>query len=437
MADEATRAAIAAAVTAALTAAGLGPTAPPAATTFALTPASVNQNVINMSTTHGAKLYKAATEPLKTTFSLDKPNVRVLLEELHIRASASGWDNIFLINIAETGEPANVKDLLTQHGQIPISKIQIATRAYLNQEVRDRQSNYQLYICLTATVDTETTKTMSNDKSAFIVTPTGGTPTNCGVSYLKTLLSKAKVDTRATTSHIRTSLGKLRDYIDDPYKQNIKALNEYVREQMTLLSNRGETSTDILIHLFTGYEECTDKEFKDYIKRIKDEYNEGRIELDYKQLMDKAEVKYKSLVQDGKWNAPSEEQEQIVALQAQIATLKKPKAAPKDNKSNKGKKGKDKGDSKGKKKDKDGKTIEVKTPAGKTKTFKGKWAWRGIKPKSGESNTKEFDGKTWHFCTHHGYWVMHKSTDCELGDKKNDKITAAMAQLGIEDIQEE
>jgi len=39
--------------------------------------------------------------------------------------------------------------------------------------------------------------------------------------------------------------------------------------------------------------------------------------------MTKAEKKYKNLVLNRKWNAPTEEQEEIVALRAQVKTLKK------------------------------------------------------------------------------------------------------------------
>jgi hypothetical protein len=79
-------------------------------------------------------------------------------------------------------------------------------------------------------------------------------------------------------------------------------------------------------------------------------------------------------------------------------------------------------------------------------TFKGKWAWRKVKPKQGEKLTKKFEGEPWDWCEHHGYWCKHTTADCEKfkneQKKKNSSadasnITAAMAQLGIEDVVEE
>ena len=56
-----------------------------------------------------------------------------------------------------------------------------------------------------------------------------------------------------------------------------------------------------------------DKNFARYIQAKEDEYNEGGIK-DPKQLMMRASNKYRTLVEDKVWNAPTEEDNKILAL---------------------------------------------------------------------------------------------------------------------------
>ena len=87
-------------------------------------------------------------------------------------------------------------------------------------------------------------------------------------------------------------------------------------------------------------------------------------------------------------------------------------------------------------------TIINRSTGGK-RTFRGKGSWRNITPKVGEPHSKTHEGDTWHYCTHHGYWAAHKSSECEMEKKrkasqtKQDGITAAMAEVGVEDVYED
>jgi hypothetical protein len=52
-------------------------------------------------------------------------------------------------------------------------------------------------------------------------------------------------------------------------KNNVLKFHEYVKFQLNTLSAKGETSTDIIINLLTGYLACTNKKFTDYKMNIK------------------------------------------------------------------------------------------------------------------------------------------------------------------------
>ena len=395
---------------------------PPAVAPFARSPALANAGaVIDYSTPTGTKLYKAATAPLATTFSLDEPNIRVFLFELTARANEFGWSEVLNIDIGTANNPDNV-NLLTQHGRVTAAKCRTTAETYINGNTRRSQNNYQLYKCLTESVDAETKKTMANEFDDYTVTVQNNAY-QCGATYLKVLLAKAEVDTRAMAAHVRMNLIKLPEYMKTLAKDDIKVFNDYVKEQLKILTSRGETTTDLIANLFNAYRACGDKKFVKYIDDLKDRYDEGE-DMSPEHLMTKALVKYQTLNLESEWNAPTEEERDIIAMRAQITELR----AELSGKS-----------TKTKKKPKEDKT-DKRTPA-KAKSFKGKWAWRHVSPKDGEPHAKTFEGEQWQFCEHHGYWCKHATEACEKNKQQQSQeskdITAAMADVGIEDVEED
>jgi hypothetical protein len=113
--------------------------------------------------------------------------------------------------------------------------------------------------------------------------------------------------------------------------------------------------------------------------------------MSLKDYMASALTKYKTLKMKGQWEAPSPEQEQIIALSAAVSSLraKAGKSAAKSNA------GKEKRQSEGKEK-------------GPRKN-EGPYAWKDVAPKSGDPNTKSFKGKTYHWCVNHDHpqWTLH------------------------------
>ena len=142
----------------------------------------------------------------------------------------------------------------------------------------------------------------------------------CGVTYLKLLIQKAEVDTRATAAHIRRNLTQLNVYMLKEAKHDIIKFNQHVNKQISALASCGEISNDIIINLFTGYLSCSNKKFVEYIEKCQDEYEDGA-DITYQTLMQKAEKKYQSRILNDEWNSLSLEQEEIIALKAKVAYL--------------------------------------------------------------------------------------------------------------------
>jgi hypothetical protein len=98
----------------------------------------------------------------------------------------------------------------------------------------------------------------------------------------------------------------------------------YVNDQLNTLAARGESSNDIIINLLTGYLACSDRKFTEYIEKWRDDYEDGE-SISYQDLMRKGERKYQARMMNGVWNALSQEQEEIIALKARLASIKAPK----------------------------------------------------------------------------------------------------------------
>jgi hypothetical protein len=142
--------------------------------------------------------------------------------------------------------------------------------SYINSTTRKRQNNYQLYVCSYNSVDDYTKRILANEEAIYTL---NGPP--CGITYLKLIIQKAEVDTCASASYIRRNLTQLDHYMLKEANNDITKFSEYVNDQLNTLAIRGETSTDIIINLLTGYLACSDRKFTEYIEKCKDEYEEG------------------------------------------------------------------------------------------------------------------------------------------------------------------
>jgi hypothetical protein len=207
---------------------------------------------------------------------------------------------------------------------------------------------------------------------------------------LKVIIRESHIDTNATVSHIRTQLSSLDTYLPT-IGHDIGKLNDYVTSLHDALLARGEVSNDLLVNLFKGYKSSSDRRFVAYIEKKEEDYEDGTASISPQQLMTLAKNRYEVLVEKGIWNAPSLEEEKIMALESTIKKLQSSKRKAQSN-------------SQGTKK------SDKKGANSKNKPLP---AWVNEKPKPGEVKTREVDGKVWHYCDHHGRWTHHKADECK------------------------
>jgi len=406
----ATATAAAAAATAALNAlppggapAGGNQGFPPPAPVFALSPALVNAGAfLDLNTASGAKLFKTGSQSLSQTFDFsDHSDLQVFLDLLKTKTQVQGWARVFSVPVTIAGNVVN-HNLLTNYGLIPLADVTNDALSYVDTQTKVAQDSFMAFQCIFASLETVFLKTITMESSQYHV---GQSHTPSGALLLKVIIMRAHVDTRATVSFIREALSKLDDKMS-AFDSNITKFNTYVKAQVISLEARGESTNDLLVNVFKGYNMAQDEDFGHFVKRKKDAYDEGA-DITVASLMDAAENKYKTRVLTGEWSAPTKEQEQILALTAQVNQLRLATTPPAK-----------------KEKQRNGQshTPNPKKIASKAKLEREKkWAWKKILPKEGEPVTKVVDGTSYHLdCEHHPkQWVCHTSEECSKNPKNN------------------
>ena len=238
-------------------------------------------------------------------------------------------------------------------------------------------------------------------------------------------LSSLRVDNPASPMHIREMLIESKRKLL-LLKGNITEFNQWVRKQMGRLHAREQEAVDLLYYLWKAYKAAPDEEFVTYIKDLKSHCDDGRAPFTAEDLMVRAENKYEARLLDEEdvWGKPTEEQEKIVAMNAEINSLKKKRSSA----SCKANKPKEKAKKQAPKK------ASSKKPADKKKKTNEKWAWKNKPPK--ESDTKEndafvktFETKKYFWCKNHnngaGMWTLHHPSECESDPETNRTTTNA------------
>ena len=151
-----------------------------------------------------------------------------------------------------------------------------------------------------------------------------------GNILLKIIIRESHLNSNATTTSIINQLSSLYQFITT-IGCDITKFNVHVQMLLEGLASRGETTHNFLSNLFKGYAATSDTTFTSYIKRKQEEYEDGT-NIKTTALMSLADKKYKTLKIKGTWNAPSQEEEEILALKTEIEKLKQfqkdPPSAP-------------------------------------------------------------------------------------------------------------
>ena len=347
---------------------------------YSLMPGDFSEKPLDYKSAGDAKLYKQAIAKLGSEFGLDAGKLHLFLSDLNNRGNSHGWDSILTIPTAN-----GKKNLLKQYGQVTLADAKADAALYLSKTkvTKKGQLQMQLYNCLYASLTEQARERLTLRMSDYTVNTV-----TCGTMFLKVIIAETYMDTNATTKFIRDNLSNLDKYIVD-VESDIQKFNQYVQLQLDNLAARGEGTSDLLINLFKAYKCASDSKFVRYIEDKEVSYEEGK-PIEPKELMRLALLRYNSAKTNKSWNAPSEAEEKIIALAANLAKAKKEAAAGKGKKGDQKKKG-----------------------AKKKKSKKDLPDWVETEPKEGEPKKKDWKGKPMHWCPKHKAWTRHTPEQCE------------------------
>ena len=326
-----------------------GATAAAAATVnqagFSLTPYNMGNNILDYSTPEGRKHYDRATEKLnEVKYDCQSDNLRSFLEDLTRRANAFGWSmqatGILQIPKVLNDPTQGYYDLLSNYGEVDFDHLRQYESTIIGQATRAAQDSAQLYNCLMNSLSKEATDTITIWKDDYFLNDHPS-----GTLLLRVIICESYIDTNVSATAVREKLNSLDLYMAT-IDSDIAKFNSYVKQQLATLAARGETTQDLLTNLFKEYLACADPIFCRYMEKKQEAHDEGTT-IDPNHLMKWAKIKYGIIKEKGLWNAPTREEQQILAMKAEVNNLKKnkdkkrgPKNAQNPTKQNNPQKGK-------------------------------------------------------------------------------------------------
>ena len=376
---------------------------------FYLNPASAMVGILDFSQVETRKYYHKATARLdkEELFDCTPDNMNHFLKTFCQRANEYGWDDdvtgVLMIPDDHQDPNSELKYLPTHYGEISIDTITRFEKSYLGGAQRLAQDSYMIHKCLMNSLSKEGKMKVESWEREYLITNDAGTMVPSGNLLLKVIIRESHLDTNATTQSIRMKLSNLDEYIVK-IESNIIKFNGYVKLLVNNLAARGQRTEDLLTHLFKGYQAASDRTFVRYINEKIERYEEGE-DIHSDTLMQLADNKFRLMKERGTWDAPSAEEEKILALQAEVEKLK-----------NRKRKSDRQSDSKTKKT-----TSSKKKPskAGK-KPQQEKPDWMHTRPAEKDLHKpRVWNGKDWWYCHPDtggkcdGEYRRHKPSQCE------------------------
>lgn len=361
----------------------------PATFHFSLSPGMSTNQIINFATREGSRIYETATKQIgEERFDCDPGRMRAFIEEFSIRAINFGWHTVFEIpnDLNELEPVQHTTNLLSNYGDISLEHIQEHARTYVTAHSRAAQDSYMAFNCLLSSLSATAIDRITIWRDQYMI---NGVPS--AACLFKIIIRETYIDTNATVTHIRTQLSSLDQYLPT-IQHNITKMNQHVKQLLEGLAARGETTSDLLANLFKGYKAASDRNFVTYIMKKEEDYHEG-VNMTPDHLMTLADNKYKTLLQLNQWNAPSPEEEKILALEAKLQQLtsKRNNKLPNDRKGN----------------------SKRREPRNNERP-----EWMANPPKENEPKEKTVEGETYYWCPTHKFWGKHKPVDCRLASGK-------------------
>ena len=397
---------------------------------FYLNPASAMVGVLDFTDVESRKYFHKATKKLDSEelYDCTPGNMHHFLKLLKHRANENGWDSdvtgVLWVPEDHQDQSSELRYLPTEYGRLTMEQIANFERSYLGGQTRAAQDSYMVFKCLMNSLSKEARMKIEAWEEEYLILNDQGTKIPSGNLLLKVIIRESHLDTNATTQSIRMKMSNLDQYMMK-IGSDITKFNGYVKLLESSLTARGQRSEALLTHLFKGYLAASDKVFVKYITEKMDRYEEGD-EMSADALMQLADNKFRLLKERDEWDAPSAEEEKLLALEAEIERLKKGKKRKSEAKEQKG-------------------SSNNKRNNNKSSKNKGmdKPSWMFKRPSDDELHKpRKWNGKDWWYCGNEtggkcdGEYRRHKPQDCRgnaFKKSKSEKKPSEGAKQRIEE----
>jgi hypothetical protein len=299
--------------------------------------------------------------------------------------------------------PAIDRNILDNYGTVTLYECQVHAAGYMIAAItREGQNSVMLYNFLFDSLTTEGLNKVNIDPEVFTINDEQD-----GLCFLRTIITKAQMDTIGTVQTLRSAIGALPTKIVE-MTANIEEFHQHVNTLTNTLDSYGQTYPELIMNLFKSYTLIEDNEFKTYILYLRFGYNANPQEYNPRILMNNVENAYKLRIEEGTWTPGIDSKvDEITALKAEIEAFK----VTINEKGNRGN-----GNGNGR--------MDTKARA-------EKYAWKKVPPSASDPKTKGFEGRTYHWCRHHKMWTIHTEAQCDPNFSRRSNNPSAAVEPAI------
>ena len=186
-----------------------------------------------------------------------------------------------------------------------------------DHDTRKGQNNAKMWRCLMASLTDDAKAKVIAFCKEFEHVENNQTFTSAPL-LLKTMMRLATLDNKATSEKLRSNLRELLAYAAKV--KNVDEIHTYFDVNYSQLKAQGEEYDDKLPTLWQAYAQAGDATLVKYADNLHTKYFDGELpaNFDHVELMRRMKAEFDYLVSRGTYGALSPEQEQIIALKAEL-----------------------------------------------------------------------------------------------------------------------
>lgn len=369
---------------------------------FARLPGYQNSNPLDFMKEADLKFFHRATDGLDEKFALKEDSLGTFLALVKDRANIYNWKTVVTV----PDKDGVNRNLITNFGQVTIENCRDHVMTFAHLPNRTAQNDIMLYFFVVNSLTSDACLNVLGQEETY-TNNIAGEVVPSGAMMLKKIIGISSIDTMAKVLLLRDEIAALPHKMVD-LKGDVREFNLYAQRKRDDMLSRGQGVEELIAHLFRAYLQSPDENFVRYIQSKKDKYEEdGSVTAD--QLMALSLVKYDLIKQQNA--AASEGEERVIAMRVSQTGSNSNNTISNDERfvamettirllqerltqGGQGARGSNK----------------------KNKRNDAAHAWKKIKPKANETQTKVFSGRTYHWCRHHEAWTMHHPDECTLGN---------------------